>query len=112
MRYPKDDIEMKDYTNSSIKKSNKIFKNEDLENESTKNEEISLSSASSPVKKYGRKRITYSDINYSINNNPITDKKNKEKIKNELTSIKEEKSTNSKISKISKNTKEDKDESF
>ena len=112
MRYPKDDIEMKDYTNSSIKKSNKIFKNEDLENESTKNEEFSISSASSPVKKYGRKRITYSDINYSINNNPITDKKNKEKIKNELTSIKEEKSTNSKLSKISKNSKEDKDESF
>ena len=109
MRYPKDDIEMKDYTYNSKNKSKKLIKNEDNENESTKNEETSFSSTSSTNKKFGKKnRLTYSNINYSINDNPIADKKNKEKLKKQLSSIKEENSPDSN----NKNKKEEEDDSF
>jgi hypothetical protein len=82
----------------SSKKS--IAKNEKIEDESAKNDDSTSFSSSSSLKKYGKKNkrndLKFSDINYSINDNPVTNKKNKENQKNELSSIIEEKNSNSK----------------
>ena len=107
MNHQKDDMELKDYTNNS---QNKDINNANNEKESSKNEENTFSSSSSPIKKYGRKnRINqYSNINYSIYNNPLTDKKNKEKQSNELSLIIEE-NNNRNYRKI-ENSKNDEDD--
>ena len=91
----------------------RIIKNEKIEEESTKNDESSLSSSSS-IKKYGNKKYenNFLNINYSINNNPITNKKNIEKKKNELYSIKEEKNSNSKSDENEKNLEDNNDNFF
>ena len=92
MNYQKDDIEIKDYTISSNKNSNYPKKIENIENEISINEETC---SSFPNKKYEKKnKSDYTNLNYSIDNNPITDKKKKGKAKENLFSIKEENSKN------------------
>ena len=90
----------------SNKKGKKLVEEESNEKESIKNEETTTSTLSSNKKINIKKDYKSNKIlNYSINKNPIIDKKNKEKQK-QLSSIKEEK--NNKI----KDMKNDEDDSF
>ena len=117
MSDPKDDIELEDCTKININGNiNNAFYdiNNDLENKSTKNDENSLILSSS--NKNFKKKQNFSNINYSINDNPITNQRNKEKEKNGLYSIEEEtnEENNKKnnISKKEKNEKEDDEDYF
>lgn len=75
----------------SNKKAKKLVEEDCNEKESIKNEETTTSTLSSNKKVYIKKEYQNNQIlNYSINHNPIIDKKNKEKQK-QLSSIKEEK---------------------
>ena len=90
----------------SNKKGKKLVEEENNEKESIKNEETTTSTLSSNKKSFIQKEYKSTKIlNYSINKNPIIDKKNKEKQK-QLSSIKEEK--NNKI----KDIKNDEDDSY
>ena len=82
---------------------------DNIENESTKNEENSLSLSYSDFKNYGRKSaFNFSPINFSIKDIKNKDKKNKEK--EELSLIKEEKNNSNKLN--NKSSEEFEDESF
>lgn len=112
MSDPKDDIELEDCTKINI---NGILNNDfydinnDLENKSTKNDENSLILSSS--NKNFKKKQNFSNINYSINDNPITNQRNKEKEKNGLYPIEEETNEeNNKKNNISKKAKNEKDD--
>ncbi len=94
----------------------KITKNEKIEDENTKNDDSTSFSSSSSNKKYGKKNkrnnLNFSNINYSIYDNPIANKKNKENQKNELSSITEENNSNSKKDENENQNKYDNDDSF
>ena len=90
----------------SNKKAKKLVEEESNEKESIKNEETTTSTLSSNKKTYIKNEYKSNQIlNYTINHNPIIDKKNKDKQK-QLSSIKEE--ANIKI----KDKKNDEDDSF
>ena len=104
-----DDIDLRDLTKKYINENN-ITSNEIInENESTKEDDNSFSL--SPNKKFNSRRKTFS-INYTINNNPIAEKRNKEKKKqkDELSSIKEEKNEENGKKNKSKKSKDENDE--
>ena len=113
MSDPKDDIDLKDLTKINVNEPN--ITNNDItdENFSTKEDENSLILSSN--KKFKNRQT----LNYSVNNNPITNKRNKEKeeaklkIKNELSSIKEEKNEGNSIKKNeSKKSNDEDDDDF
>jgi len=101
---PNDMININNNPILSNKKAKKLVEKESNEKENMKNEDTTTSTLSSN-KKTCIKKENKSLLNYSINNNPIRDKENKEKQK-QLYSIKEEK-----INKI-KDKNSDEDESF
>ena len=83
MNCPNEDL----YKNNLGFSSKKKLKEENVENESIKNDETTISSSSSIIKeekKIKKNSLNYSVLNYTINNNPIIDKKKY------LSSIKEE----------------------
>ena len=83
MNCPNEDL----YKNNLGFSSKKKLKEENVENESIKNDETTISSSSSIIKyekKNKKNSLNYSVLNYTINNNPIIDKKKY------LSSIKEE----------------------
>lgn len=95
----------------SNKKAKKLVEEESNEKESIKNEETTTSTLSSNKKTYIKKENkSYQILNYTINNNPIIDKKNKDKQnkdkQKQLSSIKEE--ANIKL----KDKKNDEDDNF
>ena len=114
MSDPKDDIDLKDLSKINVNEPNITNNDINDENYSTKEDENSFALSSN--KKYKFRQT----INYSVNNNPITNKRNKEKeeaklkIKEELSSIKEKKNEDNSIkkneSKKSKNEEEEDDD--
>ena len=101
------EIEMKDSTKPLSKNSKKSIKNEILDNESLTNDDTSISSLSFPNKKFGKKSKLLLSSNSEPNNiiHIMPEKKSKEKLKENLSSIKEEKFSNS-------NENEEKDDGF